>query len=180
MFKVGLQVVAARYAKVIADAKDVDKVKEDFEAIVKFMQDEKVKRFFRNPAIAWWVKIAVWEKVAEKNKIDPLLMRVISMMIKKQRLNLLEKVFELYEKFVNIKRGVVEAEVEVGYETSEELIEQLKNVLEKLLGKRVVLQVKKNDKLIAGIKVKVEDQVWEMSFNSALRKFEEDLIVGSF
>jgi len=171
MFKVGSWVVAERYARVMAMSKDLERIEKGLMAVVEFLKDDNMKNFFANPVLPWWIKVGIWEKIASQNDVPEVLTRVISFMIKKNRLDLIERVMMIFRKLKNRKEGVVEVDVEVAMETPKELLDFLKKSLEKFFAKRVSMNVKVNPELIAGLRVRCEDKVWEMSVNAVLNEF---------
>ena len=79
MFKVGLRVVASRYAKALALSKEVERLYQEFSVVVSFLKKPEVFFFFTNPSLPWWIKVNVWQKVARESGVSEEIKRFSSL-----------------------------------------------------------------------------------------------------
>ncbi len=74
------------------------------------------------------------------------------------------------------KKGVLRAEVQTAMPLPEEYFTQLQQQLERVVGRRVVLDRKLDPSLICGVVVRVGDTVYDGSLISRLQQLRETML----
>lgn len=180
---------AGNYAKSLLElAADIN-VQESFLGQITAFTDavKSVKNadlIFESPAISNLEKKEIIKKIFSEphgNSQDHTLMNFLFLLIDKQRISLLPEIQEKLSKLIDENKGVVEAEVFSSMDLDSNTIEQLKKTLEKTLAwdkqavKKVKIEHKVDPSLLGGIKVKVNDLVYDGSIKGRLENLKRRL-----
>lgn len=131
--------------------------------------------FLMSPAIAKENKKKIVETL--KGKILPITANFLFLLIDKNRLNLLADIRDEFQKLINKSKGIVVAEVYSAGEIDVNTLESLKRSLEKTLGhnERIQLESKIEPSLVGGVKVRVNDLVFDGSVKGRLEQLKQKL-----
>lgn len=72
--------------------------------------------------------------------------------------------------------NVSKVEVTSAIELSEEYREQIKNKLQEILNKEIIINYKTNDSIIAGLIFKMGDNIFDTSISGKLNKFKKAIM----
>lgn len=172
--------VARRYARALyetaLDSERVDVVDEDVEALRTSLDaSDELVRFFKSPIVSREKKGAVVRALFEE-RVQPVTLRFLRMLIDKQREELLPEIVRAYRALRDRQRGVVEARARAAYELDEADRERLVRALEALSGASVRLEVEHDPELIGGLVVRIGDTVYDGSVRHQLANLREQLI----
>lgn len=162
---------AKRYSDALLDlSQDSDKIRKELEEIVDTLSSSQdLKDFMSNPVISIEDKKSVIEKIFA-GKIDKTLLNFLKLLVDKDRFNLIDEILESYSKDVDKQKNIQKVSVISAIELDEELKSKLINKLAQKLNKNIELETQLDKDIIAGLVIKTEDNVIDMSLK---HKFEE-------
>lgn len=139
-------------------------------------QIKNAKQIFENPAISKDEKKEIINKLFSQ-KVNQKILNFLFLLIDKQRFSLLPEIQDHLNKLVNKSRGIVIAEVSSASEIDPVTLENLRQRLESILGKKekVTIESKIESDLIGGLKVKIEDLVYDGSIRGRLENLKRRL-----
>lgn len=125
-----------------------------------------------------YIKKFVRKDIADKliGTGNNLLKEFVKYMLKKGRLELLSEVLEIFEEIVNKKENRLKAAVFSAVKLSGSEKEELKKALEAKFKKTIDFEFNVNEKLMAGIVVKIDDVVYDGSVNTYLNNLKRKLL----
>jgi len=125
-----------------------------------------------------YIKKFVRKDIADKliGTGNNLLKEFVKYMLKKGRLELLSEVLEIFEEIVNKKENRLKATVFSAVKLSGSEKEELKKALEAKFKKTIDFEFNVNEKLMAGIVVKIDDVVYDGSVNTYLNNLKRKLL----
>ncbi len=125
-----------------------------------------------------YIKKFVRKDIADKliGTGNNLLKEFVKYMLRKGRLELLSEVLEIFEEIVNKKENRLKAAVLSAIELSDTEKEELKKALETKFQKTIEFEFSVNEKLMAGIVVKIDDVVYDGSINTYLNNLKRKLL----
>ncbi len=172
--------LAHRYAKALYDlasAKSAElKVEEDLRAILKAIQsDVKTKACFQSPALKAADKSALLKKTVE-NKTEPLVHQFASLLIFKNRFNLLDLILDAYHEILNRSRHFEEVVITSAQPLRSELRRFIEEALEKKIGEKIVSEVRVNPKLLGGITIQIRYRLFDGSIRTKLDDLRKQMI----
>jgi len=170
--------ISKRYAKAIFDiAREAGKTEEYFGELKGFndllAQNANLKGFMVNPVFAKADKMDVLEKVAEKAALSPIMRNFLRILIDKGRIGTLAEIQDWFQESLDQISGRVRVQVTSAYKLSDDLEQKLKVKMEEVTGKKVEMNVERDQSLIGGIVVKVGDTLYDGSIRAQLNSIRE-------
>ena len=174
--------VAKNYAQVLIEITNGDlNLQEIFLNEIKAIcesiaQVKGAKEVFENPAISKEEKKALLKKLFG-GKINEKSLIFLFLLIDKQRFNLLPEIQNQLIAMVNKNKGITIAEVSSAKALDTGSIEALKQKLERILGKnqKIAIESKIEPALIGGLKVKINDLIYDGSVKGRLENLKRKL-----
>lgn len=140
-----------------------------------FSNHKELMFFLESPMIDRKEKISLLQKIFEQD-IQKMALQFLYVMVARGREAIMETAIKLFVTKSRIKRGILEAKVIVGSEILPKTEEKLKNKLEELTGKKVLLTVKKNTSAVAGMIIQIGDKRIDASVARALEEMKKSLL----
>ncbi len=128
----------------------------------------KAKEVFSSPAFSKETKKELLKNLFN-GKINQKVLNLLYVLVDNQRFNVLSNIQEQFQRLVNMKKGTVQAEVISAHPLDTDTIETLKQQLERILNsENITLETKTEPALLGGIKIKVNDLVYDGSIKGRL------------
>lgn len=168
--------IAERYAdaliKIAQDGKlTYGKINEDLAFIKNILEQSKdLDEFLQNPLVSIEDKKEIIDKVFT-NEVDPIIINYLKVLVDKNRFFAFEDVFASYNNYLDKLNNISRIKVTSAVAMSEETKNKLKKKLEEKTKQNVVLDVDINKDIIAGLVIKIGDNV----IDTSLRHKLEDL-----
>ena len=171
--------VAKRYATaLIGVAQEQGKIDEIYQALASLT--EQIRKFsdlktaLESPLVKPSQKKAFWKELQAKLSLDPILNNLVQILIDQKRVSLLPLITLIYRDMADeiLGRMRVQIKTAASLGSSEE---KLKSLLEKSLGCKVILEIKLDPSLLAGLIVQMKDQVFDASLKNDLKKLQESI-----
>ncbi len=171
--------VAVRYARALvkfAEERDVvDKVVYDFDYIrtvgrrsVEFVD------MLKNRSLTFGRRTQIIDSIF-KDKINDHSYRFIMFLNDRGRLNLLIDIVDNFLRIIAEKRGLLEGELVSSREFDPIFVNQLTKKLSDSYGKKVMLNLLVDNRLIGGFRLKLGDKVYDYSVAGQLKFLEQEL-----
>ena len=167
--------IARRYAKALADVLPdgkLEKAGKEIKALI-FLLDDKAIRYFKSPVVSLEKKKALMERILEKAEVSEELKKVLLLMAQKDRLGIVREFASEFERFIDLRLGVIKAEIVSAAEIDEETLSKIKEKIENLFGKKAEITVKLDPSLIGGFIVKIADKVLDASIKTQLEMLKK-------
>lgn len=172
--------VAERYSEALVSiAKEgkltYEKIRTDLNLINDTLRTSNdLKDFLTNPLISTEDKKEIIEKVFS-SEIDVLIVNFLKVLIDKNRFDAFEEVLNSYNKALDDINNISRIQVISAVEMSEESKTKLKIKLEEKLKKNVVLDLNINSEIIAGLVIRIGDNVIDMSMKHKLEDLSKSI-----
>jgi F-type H+-transporting ATPase subunit delta len=173
--------VARRYAKAIlelgAESGQLDAlVNEISEAAVAYQSSPELRAALENPLVAIDAKKAILDEISQRLGLSPTAHHALRLLGDRRRLRVLPSIAQLLREMHDAKRGVVRAEVVTAVRLSDGYYERLQRELEKMTGKKVVLDTHLDETIIAGVITRIGDMVVDGSLRARLEEMKTALL----
>ena len=174
------KVLAKRYAKALFAVGKEENVLDEYSGnlaeIVEAMKSTpEITDALINPMYPVEAKEKVMEHLAGAMKASKIMKNFLTLLVQKKRADVLPEIAEVFQDLVddaaNISRGTVVSATEL----NSDLNDKVKATLEKITGKKVVLQNVVDSSIIGGIVAKVGDLVLDGSIKSQLKGLKESI-----
>ena len=174
--------IAKKYAQALIELAENDlNLQETFFHEIKTINDSlfqttNSKQIFKNPAISKNEKKELIKNLF-LGKTNQRVLNFLFLLIDKQRFGLMAEIQNEMLKLVNKSKGVVVAEIFSANELDKDALENLRQKLESTLGQneKITIESKIEPGLIGGLKVKINDLVYDGSVKEKLENLKRRL-----
>ena len=169
------ELIADRYASALyelsSDAKCIDEVSKDLLMLQEYIkQNDDFNLLIKSPLIASNEKLSILQKILSDHTANILTSKFIQVISHNKRINFLPVIFSRYNAINAEKRGDVIADITSAEELSNQQRNEIKDQLRSILGEKLSLNFKINNKIIGGLIVKVGSKMIDSSLNSKINK----------
>ena len=172
--------VARRYAKALVDlgleTGTLDALSDEISrAASAYGASADLRQAMENPLVSYAQKKGILTELAEKLGLGPVARNTLLLLNDRRRLRILPGVAQLLREISDAKKGVLRAEVISAAPLSEAYYGKLLVQLEKMTGKKVVLEKREDPALLAGVVTRIGDTVYDGSLLARLREMRHAL-----
>ena len=175
-----MESIASSYGLALFEiAKEEDRLKE-FKQDLEFIHealDQSHLKFFNQKMVSQEERIALLEKCF-KESVQPMVLNFLKVLVVKGRMTNLFEIIKEYKELYNSALGIVEGIVFSTSILSEDQIKDIETAVSKKEGKKVLLTSKIDESLIGGIKVVIEDHVYDGSIKNKITSLQSELLKG--
>jgi len=171
---------ARPYARAIMDitgspatANDLRRELEQFDAHRRKSKD--LQELYANPGIENDVKLKVTQQIASRAGLSELAVKVLDVLTRNHRINDLGAITAALAAYVNEALQIAVADVRTAHELNDDEQNQLRQTLEKKLGKKVELRLTTDPTLLGGFVAQVGSEIWNASVAGKINKFRASL-----
>ncbi len=169
--------VARPYAKAVFQVAEASNTFDLWSIMLKnwgqVAKDKRVKKLFNDPKVKFNQLINFMSSFQELNEHGR---RFISILAHAKRLEILPEIARIYEELYAERSGSLKVEVLVSKPLNKDQTERIRKALSVRLDRKIDIQETIDESLIAGVKVKVNDTVWDASLRGRLTRLAENLI----
>jgi F-type H+-transporting ATPase subunit delta len=170
--------IAARYAKALfLQASSLDERRDLAIRLASlkslYLQNKELSLFLSSPSIALDEKRKAIEKVFSKT---PLLIPFLMLLIDKGRTGLLPMVADKYQGYIDEEEGIIRGAFIHAGSFDEEWLWHMKKKFEELFNKKVILEEKKDPRLIKGGVIEAKGRQLDFSLKRQLEEMQSQLM----
>ncbi|MDQ2985480.1 MAG: ATP synthase F1 subunit delta [Armatimonadota bacterium] len=168
---------ARRYAlalfKAAQESNAVTETSEDLDAISRILEaSPETKTFLESPKVDRSRKLAFVDKVFS-DRARPLTMRLLRLLIEKNRQKELRGIHREYKIAVEDASGIMRAFITSAVPLSENEVERISKLISDQTGKKIIAEAEVDPKVIAGVSVQYGNSVLDGTVFGALKRLEE-------
>ncbi len=131
---------------------------------------ENLQKAFGNPVLSHQQKLKLCEALSQKLTLSDTVRKFLCLLASKGRLPLLGDIEQKYKEFWANSRGETKIEVTSAHLLDDEILSSLKKQLEQMMGKSVFIDNRVDNKIIAGLIVKIGSYMFDFSAQNRLRR----------
>ncbi len=178
------QIIAKRYAKALfnlaVEGGWIGQYGREVEAFAQLLgQNPDLADAVQNPLYPEATRKAVYAAVADKVGVSPIVRSFVNLLIEKKRVQHLAEIVEYYQKLVDENANIARAQLRAASELDEEAVQAIVQTLEKMTGKKIVIEFQQDPSLIGGVVAQIGDLVLDGSVRRQLLNFKESLKRGA-
>ena len=173
--------VARRYAKALMELGTEGGnleglVAEISSAAAAYDSSAELRSALDNPLVTHAAKKAVLTEVCEKLALAPVAKNTILLLNDRRRMRQLPSIARAMREMFDAKKGLVRADVITARPLSPDYVEKLRVALERRTGKKIVMDVREDATLIAGVVARIGDTVFDGSLRGRLNEISQQLL----
>lgn len=172
--------IAQRYADALVRlARDgkltFEKISKDLNLVKEILEQSKdLQAVLVNPVVSVDDKKEIINKVFS-NEIDVLIINFLKLLTDKNKFDIFEDVLEAYNKSIDSINNIKKVSVTSAVTMPEDSKNRLKQKLEEKLKANVILDLNINKDIIAGLVIKIDDNVIDMSLKHKLEDLSKSI-----
>lgn len=175
---------AERYARAIfelgSEGGQLDRLTQEItEFAESFHELPALRRALENPVLDEALRERVLRQVARHSQFSPLATNSLLVLLKRRRLGALTAIAKRLRTLADEKNGVCRAKIVSAGSLPDSYFQQLKQRLEGVLGKRIIVEHEEDPSLIGGVLVRVGDNTFDGSIKGRLEELERQLLASA-
>lgn len=174
-------VIATRYAKALLElgkeSGDLDRLCDDVARLsAAYESSAELRDAVESPLVGPDAKRAIVQEIAEKLETTLTAKNAVSFLCDRRRMRALPGIAKALRELADAHEGVLRAEVATARPLDAAYLAKLQAQLERVTGRKVVLETREDRTLLAGVVARVGDRVFDGSLQSRLRQLRETLL----
>lgn len=175
---------AERYARAIfelaAEAGQLDRTSQEVsEFAASFSELPMLRRALENPVLEEAQREVLLRHIARRAELSPLTINSLLVLLRRRRLGQLPAIARRLRSMSDEKNGVCRAKIVSAGSLPETYFTQLRQGLERVLGKRVIVEHEEDPELIGGIVARIGDRTIDGSIQGRLDELRRKLTAAS-
>jgi F-type H+-transporting ATPase subunit delta len=176
-------VLARRYAKALfalgKESGELERFGVKLREVYDLLKENSdVELALTNPVYPADMKKTVINEIMKFSSIEGALASFFVLLVERRRVQYLKPIIEAFQEFLDEETGVVRAVVRTPVPLTDEISKKLKDVMAKVSGKEVVLQVQEDPSIIGGMIAHIGDTIWDGSIKSQLQGLKQNIQRG--
>ena len=171
--------IAKRYSDALISLvrdDEYEKITSQLKAIAESLNEsEELSQFMSNPVISIEIKKDVISNLLA-GKVDDVVLNFIKLLVEKERFSAFVDIVEAFDLEVSKIRNIKKVYVTSAIELRDEIKNRLKEKLAYKLNKNIELVEEVNADIIAGLVIKVDDDVIDMSLKHKFEEMNKEMI----
>ena len=159
--------------KIASETKSLDRWSKNLSSLSSVIVDGNVKAIIASPKISTVKTLDFLNSFLSDE--DPLFTNFISIMIENKKIYYIDEVYRLYREMILDVKNITIVEVETAFPLTDNQKMKLENMLEKKHDKKISIEETINQKLLAGIKISIDNEVTDFSVKHKLGLMKEQI-----
>jgi F-type H+-transporting ATPase subunit delta len=151
-------------------------VEEIARAAEAYQSSLELRNAIENPLVAHDAKKAILSDLADQLGVSVAVKNTLFLLCDRRRLRVLPAIAQLLREMRDLREGTLRAEVTTAARLGEDYYVRLQAQLERMTGKRVVIDRREDPSLIAGVVTRIGDMVIDGSLRSRLHELQNALM----
>lgn len=172
-------VVAERYASALFAVSQKKGIEDDIDAhlaLAKGLFDDRTfTKLLGSPKILIDSKMEILRKGLE-GVVNPLVLRLFELLLIRKRVGSLPEISTSFSRLLEESKNIARAEVRTAVPLDTELENKLRESLEGITGKKILMEKVVDDKLIGGVLVRIGDELLDSTIRTRLGDMKEELL----
>ncbi|MFC1925460.1 ATP synthase F1 subunit delta [Chloroflexota bacterium] len=153
---------------------EIDKWLADLEVVTAALNDPQLAELLENPKIRFSEKENMLQSII--GGIGPLALNLAKMLVAKNRIGIVDGLFDEYTNMVNAYHGRETAEVTTAVSLSDEEKEKVQGKLVEVTGKELVVTAEVDPEIMGGVVARIGDKLIDGSVRTRLKELRKDLM----
>jgi len=154
-------------------------IRRELNDFLKMMAESgDLRNFLISPAVPPSAKRSVIAKLVERMGASQALRNFLYLVVDHRRVGLLGAIGEAFGQELNVRLGILDAEIAASRDLSGDEKQALVSALERRTGKRIVPSYRVEPELIGGVQVRIGSTIWDGSVRSSLDHLRARMAAG--
>lgn len=137
---------------------------------------EDLQSALENPLVAIEAKRAILGELADRSQVSPTVRHTLLLLGDRRRLRALPQIARSLRELADAQRGLVRAEVVSARPLSADYANKLQAQLERLTGKKIAIDSRVDESLLAGVIARIGDTIYDGSLKARLSQIKGQML----
>ncbi|HIC87098.1 MAG TPA: ATP synthase F1 subunit delta [Aquificae bacterium] len=156
---------------------EAEKILKDIE-LFKSIFTKELKQFLTSPIIPLEKKYKLIDELANKLKFSKKFANFIKLLIKYKKIGLYPKMYPYLRDAILERQGKVEVSITLARKISKNILEEIKNKIEEILGKELITHVNIDPSIIGGACIKIKNTIYDATVKGYLIDLQKSILEG--
>jgi F-type H+-transporting ATPase subunit delta len=175
-----VSLVARRYAKALlelgVEQGELDRVVEEVATLANaWTSSADLRNAVENPLVPHLAKKAVVSELADRIGATTTVRHTLLLLVDRRRTKTLPYIAQTLRNLADVRKGIVRAEVTTAAPLSEAYYARLQAQLEKMTARRVIIDRRVDESLIAGVVTRIGDRIIDGSLRTRLQSLRDTM-----
>jgi F-type H+-transporting ATPase subunit delta len=171
--------LSRRYAKAlfqlaVAENRE-DAVAGELAQFAEVFAQPQLNHVLNDPAFSRQRRKNIVAQIAREIQLSELMTHFLELLIERDRVSFLPAIVERYHRMLDEKKGQAEARIVAANPLDEGDLRRLRESLEKISGKKIIVQQESDAALIGGVVVQLEGKIYDGSVRTQLEKMKKQV-----
>lgn len=172
------KIVSKRYANALLMlAQNIEEIEIYSQELNRFLNvfenNPRISLILLSPTLANSIKKEILKNTAEALGLSDIIKKFLYILIDKKRIKKLKEIAESYRELADEELRIIRVTIQSATDIDRYLIEEIKNRFERILKKKVILNLEIKPELIGGLVAKVKDLIIDGSIKGQLLRITE-------
>jgi F-type H+-transporting ATPase subunit delta len=173
-----VSIVARRYAQALlelgVEQGDLERIVDEMTTFARSWEvSADLRNAIQNPLVAHAAKKAVMGELADRIGASLTVRHALMLLVDRRRATTLPHIAQMLRELADARKGVLRAEVTSAVPLGEAYYARLESQLQRLTGKRVVIDRRTDASLIAGVVTRIGDRIIDGSLRTRLQSVRD-------
>ena len=175
--------IAIRYAKALLniaeEQKLIERFSEEVGQLAELLKKEDLLRLLLDsPTFPLEKKLAIMRDISDKLQLSAGFRNFLDLLLQKGRIIYLGDIARNYRRLADDSSGVLRATIKTAHELPGPKAEAIKTGLEQQIGKKIILNIERDEALIGGILAEMGGKIFDGSVKTQLKRIADTLAKG--
>lgn len=175
--------VSLRYARALFDVANKENIEEqivkDFFTVMAIKKSSKeLRNLMNSPVVPHWKKTKIYEEIFT-GQISEAMLRFVQLLAEKHREKLFDSIHFQFTKLYNEKHNLLPVTISTAREIDNKLGDIILDRLANFTGKKLLAEFETDKSLIGGIKIQIDDWVYDATLRTRLKLLKKQLVSSS-
>lgn len=175
--------IARRFAKALLDVAieedSAARCQEELESLLEvFRNNPALYKVLHTPMYTADERIGLMDKVSGAVEVSEAVVGFMKVLVQTRNIKILEEIVSAYSRLFDVVAGRLRATVESPWVLGTEVLGELKRKLDAMTGKDVIITGIKNEDLIGGLVIRMENTIIDGSIKTQLELLKEKILEG--
>ncbi len=175
--------VAIRYAKALisiaVEENAIDQYTKELSSMTKILKENDLLRLLLDsPTFDVSKKLAIMNDLCELAKFGEGMKKFLDLLVEKGRITTLPDIEINFCRFADERSGVIRARITAAHDLPAAKTDEIQAGLEKQTGKKIVLNIERDESLIGGLQAEMGGKLFDGSVKTQLKRIADTLAKG--
>jgi F-type H+-transporting ATPase subunit delta len=163
-------------SKISKDIKELEEIQQNLKGLKQILEEKQdVFKLLKHPGVPQVEKFKIIESIAKELKFSKTASEFIKLIVGDGIVEHLEDILNKYSAILRAINKEIKVKIQTAHSQDRKTLDEIKEVLSKKFGRKIVLEFSENKDLIGGFRIIADGQAFDCSVKGELEQIREIL-----